>query len=54
MRSGLSRSELNREFMKQMSWEIWIIFMMKLISSLIFLIDDLTFLVFCEYEFGMT
>lgn len=28
--------------------------MLKLVSSLMFLIDDLTFLVFCEYEFGMT
>lgn len=27
---------------------------MKLATSLTFLIDDLTFLVFCEYEFGMS
>ena len=27
---------------------------MKLVTSLVFLIDDLTFLVFCEYEFNMT
>lgn len=27
---------------------------MKFTSSLVFLIDDLTFLVFCQYEFGMT
>ena len=27
---------------------------MKLVSSLVFLIDDLTFLVYCEYEFGMS
>ena len=29
------------------------IFIVKLITSLVFLIDDLTFLVFCEYEFKM-
>ena len=52
--NAMTRSELNREFLHQQTWEIWIIFIMKLITSLIFLIDDLTFLVFCEYEFGMT
>lgn len=32
---------------------MWVIFLLKLITSLVFLIDDLTFLVFCEYEFKM-
>lgn len=40
--------------MAKQTWELWVIFIMKLTSSLVFLIDDLTFLVFCEYEFGMT
>ena len=30
------------------------IFVIKLFTSMMFLIDDLTFLVFCQYEFGMT
>jgi MFS family permease len=49
-----TRSEVNREFMEKQTWELWTIFIMKLVTSLVFLIDDLTFLVFCEYEFNMT
>jgi hypothetical protein len=49
-----SRSEVNREFFENQSFELWCIFIMKLVTSLLFLIDDLTFLVYCEYEFGMT
>ena len=30
------------------------IFIFKFLTSVIFLIDDLTFLLYCEYEFGMT
>ena len=30
------------------------IFIFKFLTSLIFLIDDLTFLMYCQYEFGMT
>ena len=37
-----------------MTCEIWIIFIIKLFTSLIFLIDDLTFLLYCMYEFGMS
>lgn len=49
-----SISELPNEFFEKHTWELWVIFILKLITSLIFLIDDLTFLVFCEYEFKMT
>jgi len=49
-----TRSEVNRDFMDKQTWELWTIFIMKLVTSLVFLIDDLTFLVFCEYEFNMT
>ena len=47
-------SELPDEFFEKHTWELWVIFLLKLITSLVFLIDDLTFLVFCEYEFNMT
>ena len=49
-----SRSEVNKEFFEKQSWELWVIFIMKMVTSLVFLIDDLTFLVYCEYEFNMT
>ena len=49
-----SRSQVNRDFLEKQTWELWVIFLMKLTTSLIFLIDDLTFLVFCEYEFNMS
>lgn len=49
-----SRTELFRIFKEQMTFEIWIIFIIKLVTSVIFLIDDLTFLLFCQYEFGMS
>lgn len=47
-------SDLPNEFFEKHTWELWIIFILKLLTSLIFLIDDLTFLVFCEYEFRMS
>lgn len=47
-------SELPNEFFDKHTWELWIIFILKMVTSLVFLIDDLTFLVFCEYEFNMT
>lgn len=47
-------SDIPNEFFEKHTWELWIIFILKLMTSLVFLIDDLTFLVFCEYEFGMT
>ena len=37
-----------------MTCEIWIIFIVKLGTSIIFLIDDLTFLLYCMNEYGMT
>jgi hypothetical protein len=46
-------SDLPNEFFEMHTWELWVIFILKLITSLVFLIDDLTFLVFCEYEFKM-
>jgi len=49
-----TRSEVNKEFFEKQSWELWVIFIMKMVTSLVFLIDDLTFLVYCEYEFQMT
>jgi len=49
-----SREEVNAEFFDKATWELWVIFIIKLFASLMFLIDDLTFLVFCQYEFGMT
>lgn len=33
---------------------MWLIFIFKFLTSLVFLIDDLTFLLFCMYEFHMT
>jgi MFS family permease len=50
----LSREDLNREFNDKQKWELWVVFVIKLFTSMMFLIDDLTFLVFCQYEFGMT
>ena len=49
-----SRADINRVFKEQQSFEIWMMFVFKLITSIIFLIDDLTFLLYCEYEFHMT
>lgn len=40
--------------MLDQTWELWSIFIMKWATSIMFLIDDLTFLVFCQYEFNMT
>ena len=58
MKSGgsdkLDRAAVNKEFFEKQTWELWVIMIMKLVSSLVFLIDDLTFLVYCEYEFGMS
>ena len=42
-----TRSEVNKIFRDQATFELWIIFVIKLITSLIFLIDDLTFLLYC-------
>lgn len=47
-------AEINVEFGRQQTFEIWIIFIFKFFTSLVFLIDDLTFLLFCIYEFHMT
>jgi sugar phosphate permease len=52
--STYTRNEVNAEFYAKQTWELWIIFTTKFLSSLMFLIDDLTFLVFCQYEFNMT
>jgi fucose permease len=49
-----SRADINKVFKQQQSFEIWMLFIFKLITSVIFLIDDLTFLLYCEYEFHMT
>ena len=37
-----------------MTIEIWMIIFVKFVTSLIFLIDDLTFLLYCQYEYHMT
>jgi MFS family permease len=42
-----SRSDINKVFKEQQTYEIWMIFVFKLITSIIFLIDDLTFLLYC-------
>lgn len=52
--STITREEIVQDFYEKQTWELWIIFISKLLVSLMFLIDDLTFLVFCQYEFGMT
>ncbi len=49
-----SMAEINVEFGRQQTFEIWLIFIFKFFTSLVFLIDDLTFLLFCIYEFHMT
>lgn len=49
-----SMAEINVEFGRQQTFEIWVIFIFKFFTSLVFLIDDLTFLLFCIYEFHMT
>ena len=49
-----SRSEINALFRYQQTFELWLIFLFKFLTSLIFLIDDLTFLLYCEYEYHMT
>lgn len=49
-----SLSDLNQTFTSQMTWELFIVLITKFICSLMFLIDDLTFIVFCQYEFKMT
>ena len=49
-----SRGDINKVFKQQQTFEIWMLFIFKLITSIIFLIDDLTFLLYCEYEFHMT
>lgn len=48
-----SLAEINGEFSRHQTFEIWLIFIFKFLTSLIFLIDDLTFLLFCIYEFHM-
>lgn len=49
-----SREELNSEFSEQSTFELWTIFILKFLTSLIFLIDDLTFLLYCMYEYKMS
>ena len=49
-----SRTDISKIFKQQQTFEIWMMFVFKLITSVIFLIDDLTFLLYCEYEFHMT
>ena len=46
-------TDQGHDFFVWHTWELWVIFLVKLITSLVFLIDDLTFLVFCEYEFKL-
>jgi MFS family permease len=45
---------VSNAFKQQQTWEIWLIFIIKLFTSIIFLIDDLTFLLYCQYEYKMT
>lgn len=49
-----TRTEIERVFREQQTFELWIIFVFKFLTSLIILIDDLTFLLFCQYEFKMS
>lgn len=49
-----SRSEINRIFCEQQTFELWIILVIKLVISMIFVIDDLTFLLYCQYEYNMS
>lgn len=49
-----SRAEVNRVFCEQQTFELWVIFIIKLFTSMIFVIDDLTFLLYCQYEYGMS
>lgn len=49
-----SRSEVNRVFCEQQTFELWVIYVIKLFISMIFVIDDLTFLLYCQYEYGMS
>ena len=49
-----TRAEIEKVFREQQTFEIWIIFIFKFLTSLIILIDDLTFLLFCQYEFKMS
>ena len=49
-----TRVEIEEEFTKQQTFELWLIFIFKFLTSLIILIDDLTFLLFCQYEFQMS
>lgn len=49
-----SMAEINVEFGRQQTFELWLIFIFKFFTSLVFLIDDLTFLLYCLYEFHMT
>jgi len=50
----MTHVEVKNEFLEKHTWELWMIFLMKMVTSLVFLMDDLTFLVFCEKEFNMT
>jgi predicted MFS family arabinose efflux permease len=50
----MTHVEVKNEFLEKHTWELWMIFIMKMVTSLVFLMDDLTFLVFCEKEFNMT
>ena len=49
-----SRAEVNRLFYEQQTLELWIIYLIKCCTAMIFLIDDLTFLLYCEAEYHMS
>ncbi len=49
-----SREQINAVFKEQQTFELWMMITFKFLTSLIFLIDDLTFLLYCEYEYHMT
>jgi len=49
-----SFGEVNRAFFAEQSFELWIVIIIKLFMSMILLIDDLTFLLYCQYEYGLS
>ena len=46
--------EVNKILCAQITFEICLCILFKFLTSLIFLIDDLTFLLYCMYEYHMT
>lgn len=48
-----TRAEINKDFFDHQTFEFWVLIVIKFLTSLIFLIDDLTFLLYCMYEFHM-